>query len=290
MLVLILGLGTGCIYGLIAIGYSLMYKTTGVVDFSQGAYVVVGGITSYWYLTHVGMPYYLAVVVGVLTAAAAGLVLGLFVLAPLRWRRVPRFVLLLATIVYANMVTGLIQTVFGTSPVILRPWLGTFNIPYRGGVIAGQYVLVAIATAGMCLLIGYVLKQTMLGRGMRACGADGDVAELLGVSVPRMRLLASAVTAGVSGLAGAVIAPVSLMSYDEVLSYGLYGVTGAVLGGFGSLWGGFTGGMALGLLYAVVGRYLSSGYQDVIVFGLLLLVLIVRPRGILGVGVEIAHE
>lgn len=290
ILVIATGLAAGCVYAIVAIGYSLVYATTGIVNFSQGAYVAVGGLMTYWFKQVLGLSYPAAISCGVLSAVLSGLVLWVLVIAPMWRRQAPHFAVLLATIAYGGALSGALEAAFGTDPQLVPVWARGFTIRLGGAFIDGQYVIIAAATAVICLTVAAILRFTVAGISMRACAANRATATLFGISPGRVGLLAIASTAGLGGLAGAMVAPVAFASYSDGPTYGLLGITAAVLGGFGSLGGSVVGGLVLGLVYAVVGRYGSASYEDVIAFALLFLMLVARPRGLLNVGTLRLHE
>jgi branched-chain amino acid transport system permease protein len=282
MLVLAIGLATGCVYALVAVGYSLEYRTTGVVNFSEGNYVMVGGFSTYWFFNNTNLPYPIAIVAGVAVATLCGVILWLLVVRPLWRRRSPTYVVLLATIVFGAILSLLALLLLGSMPQTLPPWIPGFSLAFGDSRIDGQYVIVIVATLCLMVAIAATLKFSSIGRAMRACSASRETSELLGISPERMGLISFAITAGLGGLAGAMITPAQFTSADVGLTFGVFGFVAAVLGGFGTMQGALVGGLLLGLTNALVARYVSSNYQTVIAFALLLVLLAVRPQGITG--------
>jgi branched-chain amino acid transport system permease protein len=281
-LTLAIGLATGCVYALVALGFSIIYRTTGVVNFAQGGYVMVGGFATWWFLTHLGLPYPLAIVMGVLSAAVLGLMLWFLIVLPLWRRQSPAYVVLLQTILFGAILANGALLAWGSMPQTLPPWLPGGDLKFDGNTISNQYLIVIPASIVLIYLFHMLLKHSMLGRAMRACAASRETAQLLGVSPERIGALAFAITAALGGLGGAMIAPAQFTSVEIGLTYGIFGFVAAVLGGFGSLGGALAGGLLLGVVNAFVGRYISSSYQIVIAFGLLLSLLAFRPQGLLG--------
>jgi len=281
-LVLAVGIATGCVYALVAVGYSLIYRTTAVVNFAQGSYVMVGGLSTAWFVTEGGLPYPLAILAGVTAATLSGLVLWTFVVLPLWRRRSPSYVVLLETIIFGAIVGTAALLILGPMPQTLAPWIPGFEIHIGDSRIDGQYIVVAVAALLLMGIFSAVLQYTSLGRAMRACAASRDTSELLGISPERMGAVSFAATAMLGGFGGAMITPAQYTSADAGLAYGVFGFVAAVLGGFGSLPGALVGGIILGLVNALVGRYISSSYQTVISFALLLALLTLRPQGLIG--------
>jgi branched-chain amino acid transport system permease protein len=282
ILILAIGLATGCVYALVALGYSLEYRTTGVVNFSEGNYVMIGGFSTYWFVSHTPLPYPAAILAGTGVATLCGLVLWTFIVLPLWRRRSPPYVVLLGTIVFGAILSVVALLVLGPIPQTLPLWIPGLSIAIGDSRIDGQYLVVIVVTLLMMGGIAATLRFTNLGRAMRACAASRDTSELLGISPERMGLISFGITAAFGGFAGAMITPAQFTSADVGLAYGVFGFVAAVLGGFGTMQGALVGGLLLGLVNALVARYVSSNYQTVIAFALLLALLTVRPQGITG--------
>jgi branched-chain amino acid transport system permease protein len=282
ILILAIGLATGCVYALIAVGYSLEYRTTGVVNFSEGNYVMVGGFSTWWFLTTGGLSYPLAILAGTLVATLCGLILWYVIVLPLWRRRSPPYVVLLGTIVFGAIMSTLALLLLGPLPQTLPPWIPGLSITLGDSRVDGQYLIVLVLTVLIMAVITGTLQFTAIGREMRACAASRDTSELLGISPERMGMLSFAATGAIGGFAGAMITPAQFTSADVGLPYGVFGFAAAVLGGFGTMRGAFVGGLLLGLVNAIVARFISSNYQAVIAFALLLILLAVRPQGLTG--------
>jgi branched-chain amino acid transport system permease protein len=281
-LTLAIGIATGCVYALVAVGYSLIYRTTGVVNFAQGSYVMIGGFATWWFFSVAALPYPLAILSGIVAAALIGLLLWIVVVLPLWRRRSPPYVVLLATIVFGAVVGNAALLLLGTLPQTLPPWVPGLVLEFQGNRVDGQYGLIIAASLLSLVAFGAVLRFSSLGRAMRACAANRDTSQLLGISPERIGALCFAATAALGGFGGAMITPAQFTSSDVGLAYGVFGFVAAVLGGFGSLLGALVGGLLLGVVNAVIGRYVSSNYQTVIAFAILLMLLAVRPQGIVG--------
>ena len=281
-LVLAIGVATGCVYGLIAIGYSLIYRTSGVVNFAQGTYVVLGGLVTWWLVSSARLNYVLAVLGGVVAAGAVAGLFWLAVIIPLWRRRSPPYVILLSTVVVSALLTTIIGLVITEQSQTLPAWAPGLSLRLGGTAVAGQYLLVVLVAIGCVGLVVPLLRYTGLGRSMRACAAGRDTSRLLGISPERVGATAMVLTGMLGGLAGAVITPAQLTSASQGLTYGVFGFAAAIIGGFGSLPGALAGGIVTGILQTAVSRYLSANYETVIVFAVLIVLLIVRPSGMFG--------
>lgn len=280
--ILAIGIATGCVYALVALGYSLIYRTTGIVNFAQGAFVMVGGMSTYWLRNIIHLPYWLAIVGGIAAAAGVGLLLWGGLVFPL-WRRgSAAFTVILATLVFGDLVSNVVAKTISTDPQTLPAWAAGFRLHLGSSEVDGQYfIVIAIAVVSMAV-VATVLRRSAIGKAMRACAADRRTSQLLGIAPARVGAIAMVVTAGLGGLAGAAFAPAQYTSYDAGLTYGIYGFIAAVLGGFGNLWGALYGGILVGVVSAFTARYISATYVEVIAFGILLVLLVIRPQGIFG--------
>ncbi len=275
------GVAIGAIYALVAMGYSLIYRTTGVVNFAQGAFVMVGGMATYWALTALRLPYIPAIFVGLVIAGLCGLILWSVLVLPL-WRRgSPAFAVILGTVVFGDLVQNVVEKWLGTNPETLPAWIngrltiGSFGIAYQYLVIIGTAAILMIA-------VSWFLGKAPLGLAMRACASNRVTSQLLAISPQLVGGAAMVATAVIGGLAGIMLAPTLYTSYSLGLSYGIYGFVAAIIGGFGSLPGAMVGGIAVGLIESIAGRYVSSTYEEVIALAVLLVLLVLRPAGILG--------
>ena len=157
-LTLAIGIATGCVYALVAVGYSLIYRTTGVVNFAQGGYVMIGGFATWWFFSIAALPYPLAIASGVAVATLIGLLLWTVVVLPLWRRRSPPYVVLLATIVFGAIVGNATLLLLGTLPQTLPPWVPGLAFEFEGNRIDGQYGLIIAASLLSLIAFGAVLQ------------------------------------------------------------------------------------------------------------------------------------
>jgi branched-chain amino acid transport system permease protein len=288
MTVLVIGIATGFVYALVAVGYSLIYRTTGIVNFAQGAFVMVGGMATWW-LTQHHLAYPLAAIGGVLIAAAVGAVLWVALVSPLWRRNSPAVVVILATLVFGDLVANVVAKGVSADPQTLPRWISGFRIPIGGSSIDGQYVIVIAVALVSIVAIAAALQRSNIGRAMRACAANTQTSQLLGIAPRRVGAAAMIFTAGLAGLAGVVFTPVQYTDYSSALNFGIYGFVAATIGSFGDLWGSLLGGLLLGLVTQLTGRYISTNYELVIAFAILLVLLVLRPQGLLGRRSAVIH-
>ena len=279
---LIVGLATGAVYALVAMGYSIVYRTSGVVNFTAGTYVVLGGLGTYWLRSHGHLPYPAAILGGIVLAGAFAAVFWVLVVIPL-WRRgSPAYVVLLATVVAAALCAPLIELLITPQAQTLPPWVSGFTLDVGTSKISGQYVFVMAVALALLAGVTAFLRYSILGRQMRACAASRDTSRLLGIHPELIGGLAMVLTALIGGLAGAMITPAQTTQTGMGLTYGIYAFVAAVVGGLDSVPGAFIGGLLLGVGQAFVDRYYTANYDDVIVFGMLVVILVLRPNGLFG--------
>lgn len=280
---ILLGLAIGCIYALIALGFSNVHRTTGVVNLAQGGFVMAGGMTGAW-LYSLGVPFILTLIGALIVCALLGLLLGGAVVVPLWRRRAPGFVVILATLVVLLMLENAYLHIFGSRPRSLPAWTeGRLSI---GVAVPLQYLWVIGGT--VLLVVGFrvFLGRTLLGKAMQACAIDRDVSSLLGIPPEAIGVLSFVIAAVLGGIAGLLIAPLQYTAFNIGINFGIKGFVAAILGGLGSIEGALVGGIALGLIEVSTALYISTRYEDAIVFAVLLLVIALRPRGLMGVNWE----
>ncbi|PYN70958.1 MAG: branched-chain amino acid ABC transporter permease [Candidatus Rokuibacteriota bacterium] len=273
------GLAVGCIYGLVALGFVLIYKATELVNFAQGDLLMLGAFTCYMLVVWYGVGYWLAFVLAVAAVAVFGAVLDATVL-----RRVigqPQFALVMLTIGLAAMFRAFASITWG-SEIYTLPTPFSAKATRIGGVaVSHEYVSIIVGTVLLCGALYAFFTFTRVGVAMQAASQNQLAAYYMGIPVKRMFSLVWAISAGVAAIAGVLLAPVSLI--DINLGFiGLKAFSAAVLGGFGSIPGALVGGVTIGLIELFSGVYLPQGFKDVAAYVVLLLVLAVRPQGMFG--------
>jgi len=279
---LAVGIATGFVYALVAMGYSLVYRTTGVVNFTAGSYVVLGGLGTWWLLNQAHFPYGLAVFGGIILAGAVAGVFWTLVVIPL-WRRgSPAYVVLLSTVVGGAILAPLTDLLITPQAEELPPWVSGFTLHISGSDISGQYVFVVVAGLAMVTGVSLFLRKTILGKQLRACGASRETSRLLGINPGLAGGIIMVITGLIGGLAGALITPAQSSEASMGLTFGVFGFVAAAFGGLDSVAGAFIGGILLGTGQAFIDRYYTPNYDEVIVFALLVVVLVLRPSGLFG--------
>lgn len=274
------GITTGCVYALVAVGFVICANVSGVVNLAQGEFVMAGGMVASWLVT-AALPLPVAILVAMLVGAALGALQEKFTLAPVR--RAPPFIQVTTTVGVAIVLRGFALVLFGTDPLMLPGFSGDGVFFVGGAVMPVQSLWVWGTTAALLAATFGVLRYTDIGRAVRACSINLQAARLMGVDAERLRVIVFAVSGAVGALAGAVVTPIVLSTWDAGVSYGIKGFVGAIIGGFRSPLLAVAGGIGIGLLEAFGAGYISSGWKDFIVYGVLLAYLLIRG-GVFRVG------
>jgi len=275
------GIAQGCIYGLIALGFVLIYKATETVSFAQGELMMLGAFCGLALVTLLGWPYWLAVPVTVAVMALFGLALERAVIRPVLGQ--PAFAIVMLTIGISYMARGAITMIpdIGTDTRLLP-------VPYKGLLIkAGpllldveQWVVIG-ATTLLCAALFALFRYTRIGIAMQAASQNQLAAYYMGIPVRRLNGLAWALAAAVAAIAGLLLAPITFVHANMGL-IGLKAFPAAVVGGFGSLPGAIVGGLVIGIVESLAGFFLAEGFKDIAAYVVLLLMLMVRPNGLFG--------
>jgi branched-chain amino acid transport system permease protein len=273
------GLTSGSIYALVALGFSIVFLASRVINFAQGEFVMIGGMAASS-LVSVGMPLAAAMAIAVAIAAAVGLVLEK--LAIERASRADVTTLVIITIGASMLLRGFAQIVWGKGIRSLPPISGEQPIAIGGATILPQSLWVLGTTIAIVAALSWFFGRTRLGRAMLATAHNRLAAQLVGIDVKLVLFASFGLAAALGAVAGMLIAPIGFTSYDTGVMLGLKGFAAAILGGIGNFHGAIFGGLLLGLLESLGAGFVSSAYKDAIAFVVLLGVLFVRPDGILG--------
>jgi len=275
------GLTVGAVYALVALGFTLVYNACDVVNFAQGEFVMLGGMTTV-FLALAGVPLPLAALLAVVAAVAVGLMLYRLAIEPARGASA--VTLIMITIGASVFLRGLAQTLFDKRFHSLPPWFGSEPIRVGGAAILPQSLVVLAGAAIIVVLLWQFIDRTLVGKAITATAANRLAARLVGINTRRIVALSFAVSAAIGAVAGILVTPITLTSYDAGTLLALKAFAAAMLGGMGSALGAVIGGVALGMLEAFSAGYLSSNYKDAIAFLVILAVLFAMPQGLLGRG------
>jgi branched-chain amino acid transport system permease protein len=274
------GLKNGAIYALIALGFSLVYSATGIINFAQGEFYMLGGMFAVLALRMFGLPLLLAVPVAVAATVAIGALIERVALRPRRSE--PPLVLIIITIGASMVLQSLARHVFGPDELALPPFTPGPSISVFGAAIERQTLWVWGLTAAALLILWVLYTRTKLGLAMRATAVSHDASRLVGVDTARVVMITFALAAALGALAGVAVAPLTQTAYDVGSRIGLKGFSAAILGGLGGPVAAVVGGLVLGLVESLSVAFISSTYKDAIALVVLLLVLFLKPSGLFG--------
>jgi branched-chain amino acid transport system permease protein len=274
------GITMGATYGLVAVGFNIIFNATGAVNFAQGEFAMLGGMLGAALLTWSGVPLPVVIIVTVLGVTGIGVLLERLAINPARGADILNLIII--TIGASILIKGTVMVTLGKNAAGLPAFTGERPIWLLGAAILPQaFWIVGVALAIMVALHLF-FARTLVGKAMQAVAIDREAARLVGISVGRMVMLSFALAAAVGAVAGIIITPMTLTIYDAGTMLGLKGFAAAVAGGLGNTFGGIAGGLVLGLLEALGGGLIASELKDVLAFVLLLILMVVRPRGLLG--------
>ncbi len=278
---LVSGIAQGCIYGLIALGFVLIYKATETVSFAQGELMMLGAFAGLVLMQVLGMPFWVAVLASIAAVAAFGVLLERVVIRPILGQ--PAFSIVMLTIGIGYVLRGAITMIpgFGTET-------HTLPVPYKDQVmqlgslvLASEQLVVIGATLLLCAVLYVMFRYTRLGVAMQASSQNQLAAYYMGIPVQRLNGLAWGLAAAVAAIAGLLLAPITFV-HANMGFIGLKAFPAAVVGGFGSLPGAIVGGLIIGVIESLSGFYLPEGFKDIAAYIVVLLMLMVKPNGLFG--------
>ncbi|NMM76066.1 branched-chain amino acid ABC transporter permease [Rhodococcus sp. SRB_17] len=278
---LVSGISQGCIYGLIALGFVLIYKATETVSFAQGELMMLGAFCGLALMTLMGFPFWVAVLASIAAMGVFGAALERFIVRPILGQ--PAFSIVMLTIGIGYVLRGLVTMI---------PGIGTethaLPVPYKdqsfnlaGLVLSAEQLVVIGATAVLCALLFALFRYSRLGVAMQAAAQNQLAAYYMGIPVQRLNGLVWALAAAVAAVAGLLLAPITFVHANMGL-IGLKAFPAAVVGGFASLPGAIVGGLVIGTVESLSGFYLPDGFKDIAAYLVVLLMLMVRPNGLFG--------
>jgi len=281
---LVNALSLGCVYALFALGFTLVFGVLGVINLSHGAVFMLGAYAALQVVTRLGLPLWAALVTAFVVSALVGLLIDYLVLRPLRKRNAPHLIPMIATIGIAIFFNNAAQGVFGAEnlrfPPDLLPDAQLHFLSVQISVIEVAIIVLSFALMAALLL---VMRKTQLGRALRAIAESPKAAALLGINVEGLFYMTSATAAALGGVSGVLIALYSNAVFPLMGQPMLHkGIAVIILGGMGDIRGALIGGLFLGFAEVMSVAYIGSTMRDAVAFGLLFVVLLLRPQGMFG--------
>jgi branched-chain amino acid transport system permease protein len=273
------GLTAGAIYALVALGFSIIYNASGAINFAQGEFVMIGGMSAVTLLA-TGMPLPLAVLLALAAAVLVGLLLDKLAIEPAR--HAGTVTLIIITIGASLFLRGLAQLVWDKRIHALPAFSGDQPIHVLGATVLPQSLWVLGVAALAVAALSWFFGRTLFGKAMLATSYNPLAARLMGINTRTVLLVSFGLAALLGALGGVLTAPITFTSYDAGVMLGLKGFAAAMLGGLGNFSGAVLGGLLLGLLEGLGAGWISSAYKDAIAFLIILAVLFFMPGGLLG--------
>ena len=275
------GIAQGCIYGLIALGFVLIYKATETVSFAQGDLMMLGAFGGLAGMTMLGFPFWLAVPAAIAAMALFGVLTERVVIRPILGQ--PAFSIVMLTIGIGYVARGAITMIPG-----IGTETHTLPVPYKDQVwnlgalvLSAEQVVVIIVTGVLCMGLFAMFRYTRLGIAMQAASQNQLAAYYMGIPVKRLNGLVWGLAAAVAAIAGLLLAPITFV-HANMGFIGLKAFPAAVVGGFGSLPGAIVGGLIIGIVESLSGFYLPEGFKDIAAYVVVLIMLMVKPNGLFG--------
>lgn len=287
---LISGISLGSVYAIIALGYTMVYGIAKMLNFAHGDVIMIGGYMSFCGMMYLGMNGWLALALAMVICTLLGILIEGLAYRPLR--QAPSLAVLITAIGVSYLLQNVALLTWGATPKMYKPLIPLTNaqgVPNAIKIFGGQVSIsyISLLTMGACIIIMIALmiftSKSKMGKAMRACSEDKDAARLMGINVNTTISVTFAI-----GSALAAVAGVLLCSFNPTLMPttgsmpGIRAFTAAVFGGIGSIPGAFLGGLLIGIIEALAKAYISTQLANSVVFAVLIIVLLVRPAGLLG--------
>ena len=270
----------GAIYAMVALGFTVFYNATGIINFAQGEFVMLGALVAVGFRSNLGFPMGLALALSILVVTAIGLLMYKILILPLKSRDV--LVIILMTLSASYMFRGSAVVLWGKDPLPLAsPW-GSKSIVLLGASILPQAVWILVVVFVGVLLLSLFFERNFYGKALRASAENREAATLVGINVEMMVLLSFGLAAALGAIGGILVAPITSMDAEAGIGLAIKGMVAAILGGLDRISGAVVGAITLGLLEAYSAVFVSSLIKDGIALFILLAVLLVRPSGLLG--------
>jgi branched-chain amino acid transport system permease protein len=272
------GLSNGAIYALIGFGFAIIHNATGIINFAQGEFVMLGGMFTIFFLSFFHLPLIPAILLSILFSTMVGIAFERLAIRPLKNAKPLSMVII--TIGASILIRGISMVVWGKDTHALPAFSGNEPLHIAGATILPQHLWIFAITVLIIIANKIFFNFTIAGKAMLACAYNSQAASLVGINVKTMILLSFAISSAIGSMAGIIIAPLTMTAYDVGVMLGLKGFCAVIIGGMSSGLGTIMGGLLLGLLESLGAGYISASYKDAIAFIILLLILFVRPQGL----------
>jgi len=274
-------LNLGAMYSLLAIGYTMVYGIIKLINFAHGEIFMCGAFFTWWFMTSFAVPFPIAALMGIMLSTVLGIGVERIAYRPLR--NAPRFAVIISVLGMSIFLQNMARIIWGAESQTFDVDFDVAPIIIGNVIIPIKKVFILATSFVLMVFLGLYVKKTYIGKAMRATAADPEAAEMMGININAVIVLTFAIGSAMGAVAGILFA-INYNSIDPFMGFnaGLKAFTAAVLGGIGNIYGAMIGGILLGLFEGIGAGYISSMYRDAFAFGVLILVLIFRPEGLLG--------
>lgn len=278
---LINGLALGSVYALLALGYTMVYGIIQLINFAHGEIYMIGAFAGFYSATTLKLPLIPTLLVAMAVSSLAGIIIEKIAYKPLR--NSPRITLLITAIGVSLLLQNSMRILVGSDPKPFPDLINAGALNIGAVQIQWKTILMFLVSALLVIVLQFIVYKTKLGKAMRAASQDIEAASLMGINVNNTISFTFALGSALAGIAGVLVA----ISYPSITPYigvmpGLKSFVAAVLDGIGSIPGALVGGLLIGILETLSKAYISTSFSDAIVFGILILILLIKPSGLLG--------
>ena len=273
------GLTVGAAYALAALGFTLIYNASQVINFAQGEFIMLGGMLTVFFLG-LGLPMPVTILLAILIPAGVGILIEKFAIEPVKNADVTSLIII--TIGAALVVRGVVQVFLGKGTHSFPAFSGDEPIVIAGATLLPQSLWVLGVAAAVVVALGWFFNRTLLGKAILATSFNRLAAQLVGINTSRVLFISYALSGALGAVGGVLLTPMTMTSYDVGIMLGLKGFVAAVVGGLGSGLGAVVGGLLVGIIEAMAAGYISSAYKDAVPFVLIFVILVFLPRGLFG--------
>ena len=273
---LLSGITVGFVYALVGMGFTVIYNSSGIINFAQGEFVMAGGM-SMVFLLATGISFSSAFVLAVIATSILGVLL--WKLTDLS-RDSSQVSLIILTLGYAIFLRGLSEVVFDKELHTIPSFVGDGAFEIYGAILSHQSFLIILVSIFIVIALWLFFKKTRLGKAMIAASDNVEAAKLMGINIKKILMLNFAISASIAAIGGALLTPITSTNYEVGIILGLKGFAAAIIGGLSNPFGAVLGGLILGVMEALVAGYMSSEYKDAVAFIIMLAILFFRPGGI----------
>lgn len=277
---LVNGLVIGCIYGLLALGYSLIYKSSGLMSFVQGDFLTMGAYIGLA-LSKTDLPFYVFVPLTMVTMFLVGILVERCIIRPLKQKNLPAIFIVLATIALSYIIQNGLQFIWGTTMMWFPSLFEAGSIKVFGLSFSMETIMCVLISVILMVVLALFMKYTRMGTSLRASAMNPVAARSCGVNVNFSTGLSWGLAAAIAAIAGCLLGPIYGVYATLGSTTGTKSFAAAVIGGYGNFYGAILGGVLLGLVETLIAGYVSSAWKDLIAYAILLLFLFVKPFGLL---------